>query len=109
MPHDHVLNTYYICHCFPISEQNIPSCMLWYQAVKQVSLLGILKYRYWNLFHEMCFTQKYTPENTLSKCAYALNTRQSWLRFSKPHLQDCCQVWYMINLNNLKLIRNNLS
>lgn len=53
----------------------------------------------------MYFFQKYIPENTFSKCAYAFNTRQSWLNFSKPHLQDCC----MMNLNNFSIIGNNVN
>lgn len=57
----------------------------------------------------MYFTQKHIPENTFSKYAYAFNTRKTWLNFSKPHLQDCCQIRYMMNLSKLSTIRNNIN
>lgn len=84
--HNHILGIYYMFQCFDISEQNkTPSCMLRYRTVKQASLPGILKYQYRNFFHEIYFFQRYIPENTFSKTAYAFNTRQSWFNFSKPH------------------------
>lgn len=48
---------------------------------------------------------RHIPENTFSKSAYAFNTRQSWLNFSKPHLRDC----WMMNLNNFSIIGNNVN
>lgn len=102
--HNHILGIYYMFQCFHISEQNkTPCCMLWYRTIKQASLL--LKYQYCNFFHEIYFLQRYIPENTFSKSSYTFNIRQSWLNFSKSHLQDCC----MMNLNNFRIIGNNVS